>query len=138
MQFFTTPAPLKAYLFEQRKQNKNIGLVPTMGALHKGHLQLVNNCVEAADVTVCSIYVNPTQFNDPTDLDNYPRDLEGDLEKLKSIGCQAVFCPDNKTMYPQKSRLTFNFGELESVMEGNSASSVTSPSGIFKLSMLGN
>ena len=118
MQLFATPAPLQAYLFEQRKQNKKIGLVPTMGALHEGHLQLVTRCLEAADITVCSIYINPTQFNNQHDLENYPRDLEGDMEKLKSMGCQAVFCPDNTTMYPEESKVTFHFGEIESVMEG--------------------
>jgi pantoate--beta-alanine ligase len=118
MQLFTTPTPLQAYLFEQRKQNKKIGLVPTMGALHEGHLQLVTSCVKEADITVCSIYINPTQFNNPDDLKNYPRDFEGDVEKLKLMGCQAVFYPDNETMYPEESKVTFHFGEIESVMEG--------------------
>jgi pantoate--beta-alanine ligase len=118
MQIFSTPESLKVFLSKQRQQDKAIGLVPTMGALHAGHLELVKKCVELSDVSVCSIYVNPTQFNDAADLESYPRDLEGDLAKLRAYGCQVVFTPTDQVMYPEGPITTLYFGKLDSVMEG--------------------
>lgn len=118
MQIFSTPESLKVFLSKQRQQDKAIGLVPTMGALHAGHLELVKKCVELSDVSVCSIYVNPTQFNDAADLESYPRDLEGDLAKLRAHGCQVVFTPTDQVMYPEGPITTLDFGKLDSVMEG--------------------
>jgi len=89
-----------------------------MGALHQGHLELVKQSAAANGCTVCSIYVNPTQFNDKQDLSNYPRDLAGDLEKLEANGCDAVFTPSDDIMYPDEPLITMNFGKLEQTMEG--------------------
>jgi pantoate--beta-alanine ligase len=96
----------------------SIGFVPTMGALHNGHLSLVKRAVADADVVVVSIFVNPTQFNDPKDLERYPRTLDADLQLLEKTGCQIVFAPGVNEIYPEPDKRKFNFGELESVMEG--------------------
>ena len=90
-----------------------LGFVPTMGALHEGHLSLVNMSLERGDKTLVSIYVNPTQFNNPEDLVNYPNTLEKDLEMLEVMGCDAVFLPTAEMLYPEglKSR-KFSFGFL--------------------------
>lgn len=95
-----------------------IGLVPTMGALHKGHISLIETSKQQNKVTVCSIYVNPTQFNNPDDLLKYPRTFDLDLSLLEKAGCDAVFYPDNNEMYPEKPVVKFDFGELDKVMEG--------------------
>lgn len=97
----------------------SIGLVPTMGALHEGHAELVKESVRNCDLTVCSIFVNPKQFNNPDDLEKYPKQVEKDLELLTIIGCDVVFIPTVDEMYPggQKT-ITINFGELENLLEG--------------------
>ena len=118
MEVFKEIFPLKSYLKEGRKTGKSIGLVPTMGALHQGHLSLVDESLNEADLTVATIFVNPTQFNNADDLEKYPRTLEADLEMLKQRGCHAVFVPSVEQMYPHMPELKFNFGKLESVMEG--------------------
>lgn len=118
MQIFSTPESLKVFISKQRSQHKKIGLVPTMGALHQGHLELIRNSVSDNDITICSIYVNPTQFNDQQDLLGYPRDFDQDIKKLEQNGCHVVFCPSDEEMYPQESGLTLDFGALENVMEG--------------------
>ena len=89
-----------------------------MGALHQGHLSLVENSVKECDLTVVSIFVNPTQFNNPDDLKKYPRTLEADLELLKAFKVDVVFNPEADEMYPEEDTRKFNFGALESVMEG--------------------
>jgi len=99
-------------------KNPGIGFVPTMGALHAGHLSLVKKAVSENSVVTVSIFVNPTQFNDPGDLKRYPRTLETDLKLLKPTGCDIVFAPDAKEVYPEPDSRTFDFGHLESVMEG--------------------
>lgn len=99
-------------------QKKSIGFVPTMGALHQGHLQLVRQCLAENEIAICSIFVNPTQFNNPEDLANYPRNTDADLAILRSLNCQAVFCPDEKELYPGQPLINFSFGYLENVMEG--------------------
>lgn len=95
-----------------------VGFVPTMGALHKGHLSLVEKALVENKTVVVSIFVNPTQFNDTKDLERYPRTLETDLKLLEPTGCQIVFAPNAKEIYPEPDTREFNFGELETVMEG--------------------
>jgi pantoate--beta-alanine ligase len=95
-----------------------VGFVPTMGALHEGHLSLVKQAVSETNIVVVSIFVNPTQFNDPKDLERYPRTLDADLQLLEKTGCQIVFAPGVNEIYPEPDKRKFNFGELESVMEG--------------------
>jgi len=118
MKIIHTIAVLKRYLEHERAEKKTIGLVPTMGALHAGHISLVNRCVAENDICVVSIFVNPTQFNDKNDLLKYPRTLETDCELLKSAGCSVVFIPEIDEMYPEPDTRIFNFGILEQVMEG--------------------
>jgi len=96
----------------------SIGFVPTMGALHTGHISLVEQCRRENGIAVASIFVNPTQFNDTNDLANYPRTLEEDLDKLSSVGCDFVFVPSVEEMYPEKDTRVFDFGLLDKVMEG--------------------
>lgn len=95
-----------------------VGFVPTMGALHSGHLSLVNQAVKENPVVVVSIFVNPTQFNNPDDLKRYPRDLNADLKLLESTGCDLVFAPEPNEIYPEQDTRKFDFGYLELVMEG--------------------
>lgn len=118
MEIFKQIAPLKSYLEEHRREGKTIGLVPTMGALHSGHVTLIETSRAQNQLTVCSIYINPTQFNNAVDLQKYPRTLDLDIELLTKIGCDVVFCPDNDEMYRQPSKLTFDFASLDKVMEG--------------------
>ena len=101
-----------------RESGKTIGFVPTMGALHEGHLSLVRLCREQNDVVVASIFVNPTQFNDKDDLIRYPRMLDKDLEMLGTAGCDFVFMPGEKEIYPEPDTRQFNFGILGSILEG--------------------
>lgn len=96
----------------------SVGLVPTMGALHEGHLSLVRRAVAENAVVVVSVFVNPTQFNDPKDLERYPRTLENDLKLLEPTGCDIVFAPGVEEVYPEPDLRKFNFGKLETVMEG--------------------
>lgn len=101
--------------------NQSVGFVPTMGALHQGHLSLVQEAIKHCKFSVCSIYVNPTQFDNPNDLAKYPNTLEQDLRLLDEIGCDVVFCPDNNEMYPPGEDLTtyhFNFNPIDTVLEG--------------------
>lgn len=97
---------------------KSVGLVPTMGALHEGHISLVTRCVNENDLCVVSVFVNPTQFNDKGDLERYPRTPEADSALLEKNGCNIVFMPSVEEMYPQEDTRHFNFGKLEQVMEG--------------------
>lgn len=109
---------LKGYLVDSKRNGKRIGLVPTMGALHKGHLSLVERCVRENDICVVSVFVNPTQFNDKHDLETYPRTLEADCALLESAGCDFVFAPSVEEMYPEPDTRTFDFGTVMQVMEG--------------------
>jgi pantoate--beta-alanine ligase len=95
-----------------------IGFVPTMGALHEGHLSLVQQAGQENDLVVVSVFVNPTQFNDKADLERYPRTLEADAEKLSSLKCDFIFAPSVEEIYPEPDTRKFNFGDLETVMEG--------------------
>lgn len=118
MQIFREIAPLKAFLVEKRRLGQAIGLVPTMGALHQGHLSLVQRSKNENSITVCSIFVNPAQFNNPADLQKYPRTPETDIDLLKKAGCDALFIPEVAEMYNSVSLLKFDFGHLDKVMEG--------------------
>ena len=101
-----------------KKQGESIGFVPTMGALHRGHLSLIECSNKKDDITVVSIFVNPTQFNNKSDFEKYPRILDDDLEKLKKVSCDFLFVPSNEEMYPEEDKREFNFGHLDKVMEG--------------------
>lgn len=116
---FHSSVELAQYLDEIRSQGKSIGFVPTMGALHEGHLKLCIRAVKENDTVVASIYVNPTQFNNAEDLKNYPRLPEQDLNKLEEVGCHAVFMPTDEDMYPEgKKLLELDLEGLDRVMEG--------------------
>ncbi|MCX7986100.1 MAG: pantoate--beta-alanine ligase [Bacteroidales bacterium] len=115
MEVFYTINSLRYYLDQV---DKKVGFVPTMGALHEGHLSLVRYCKANNDVTVVSIFVNPTQFNDKEDLANYPRTLEKDLQMLQKEGVDVVFCPSVDEMYPEPDTRTFDLGGLDKMMEG--------------------
>lgn len=112
----------KEQLAEIKRQaiilGKTIGFVPTMGALHQGHLSLISKSRAENDITICSVYVNPTQFNNSNDFSRYPRDVEKDAEMLREVGCDYVFTPSDSEMYPDKMSLNISFGHLETVMEG--------------------
>jgi pantoate--beta-alanine ligase len=101
-----------------REQGKSIGLVPTMGALHEGHLSLIDACLRNNDISVISIFVNPTQFNNKKDFDNYPRDVDKDLELIRLKGCDLAFVPAEQEIYPEEDMRVFDFGTLDKYMEG--------------------
>ena len=109
---------LRLQLDEDKQKGKKVGLVPTMGALHAGHISLVKRCVAENDVCVVSIFVNPTQFNNPNDLLTYPRTLDEDCQLLESSGCTYVFAPSVEEMYPEPDNRVFDFGTVAQVMEG--------------------
>jgi len=108
----------QAAIKEQIGKGKTIGFVPTMGALHEGHLVLIRRAVAENDFVAVSIFVNPIQFNNPDDLAKYPRTLETDMQKLESTGCHLVFAPSAEEMYPEPDLTEFDFGKLDKVMEG--------------------
>lgn len=118
MRVVATIAELKALLDTYRKEGKTIALVPTMGALHAGHASLVKRSVAENGVTVVSVFVNPTQFNDKNDLKNYPRTLEADCRLLEEVGADVVFAPAVDEMYPEEDTRSFSFAPLDTVMEG--------------------
>ena len=109
---------LKGSLAPTREAGKTVGFVPTMGALHDGHLSLVKQCKQENDICVVSIFVNPTQFNDKNDLQTYPRTLTKDCELLEPAGCDYVFAPSDSEMYPEPDMRVFDFGPVARVMEG--------------------
>ena len=118
MQVFTESAKLQQYLFSCRQNLQTVGFVPTMGALHEGHVTLIEKSKNENDLTVCSIYVNPTQFNNQQDLINYPRRLEEDKKILDDHACDVLFVPSDQEMYKETPVLKLNFGHLEKAMEG--------------------
>ena len=118
MEVFYKIVSLQNALFEARKAGKKIGLVPTMGALHEGHASLVRQSVQENDITVVSVFVNPTQFNDKNDLKNYPRDLEADCRLLESCGVDYVLAPEVDEMYPTPDTRHFEYPPVSTVMEG--------------------
>lgn len=118
MKVINTIVELRRELDACRALGKSIALVPTMGALHRGHVSLVERAVAENDITVVSIFVNPTQFNDKNDLKNYPRTLEADCSLLESVGATFAFAPDVEEMYPEPDTRQFSFSPLDTVMEG--------------------
>ncbi len=113
-----TISETQAEISKQISEGKTIGFVPTMGALHEGHLQLVRQAAAENDFVAVSIFVNPIQFNNPDDLAKYPRTLDEDIKKLEGTGCRLVFAPSAQEMYPEPDTTEFDFGELDKVMEG--------------------
>ena len=118
MKIFNTIEETRAAVSALRSEGKTIGFVPTMGALHAGHISLLRLARAGNDVSVCSIFVNPIQFNNPGDLEKYPRTLEEDLEKRERYGCDIVFAPTEDEMYPEAVSTRYDFGHLDKVMEG--------------------
>ncbi len=118
MKIVTKAEELKEIVEQFKQQGKTIGFVPTMGALHQGHLSLINNAGGQTDVVVVSIFVNPNQFNNQDDLVNYPRTIEEDKELLKETPCNILYYPTVDEVYPSEDNRVFNFGKLDKVMEG--------------------
>ncbi len=120
MIIFNKAKGLYEYLAKQSLPKKSIGFVPTMGALHKGHLSLIKKCRKVAQMTICSIFVNPTQFNNPDDFKNYPKTIEKDIWMLEQAGCDILFMPDENEIYPHKKlkEKHYQLGYLETILEG--------------------
>ena len=118
IKLFHTISETQAVLQKKISEGKTIGFVPTMGALHEGHITLIKHAVLENDFVVVSIFVNPIQFNNPEDLAKYPRTLEDDMQKLEITGCRLVFAPSVDEMYPEPDLTEFDFGLLDKVMEG--------------------
>lgn len=118
MKIAKTIRELKTILDSYRIDNQTIGFVPTMGALHEGHLSLVKTSMSVTDITVVSIFVNPLQFNNPVDFSTYPKTVEADLSLLQEEGVDVVFLPSKEDLYPTQPVIAMNFGPLEQVLEG--------------------
>lgn len=118
MDLIKTVGELQNVIASLHTEGKTVGFVPTMGALHQGHLSLVKQCLADNDVCVVSIFVNPTQFNNQEDLLKYPRNLEKDAQLLLDAGVNIVFAPSEKEIYPEPDTRQFDFGQLDKVMEG--------------------
>lgn len=114
----TTALAIK--LEQLKKEGNTIGFIPTMGALHQGHLSLLNNSTKAGNITICSIFVNPTQFNDRKDFEKYPITIENDIYLLEKTGTDILFLPSVKEMYPEGLQPTtvYNLGAMETILEG--------------------
>ena len=109
-----TISQLRSFLAQARAEGKRVGLVPTMGALHEGHASLVERSVKENGVTVVSVFVNPTQFNDKGDLERYPRTLEADCQLLERLGASCVFAPSVEEVYPEEDTRVFDFPPRQS------------------------
>lgn len=120
MIIYRSASDISRYLARQSQGGRRIGFVPTMGALHEGHIRLVSRCVGENDLAVCSIFVNPTQFNDPKDFEKYPVTLERDIRMLEAAGCHLLFLPGVEEIYPQGMRQlpAYDLGYLETILEG--------------------
>lgn len=116
MQVFVNEQSIKNRISFLKSKSKTIGFVPTMGALHDGHIALMKKSIDNCDITICSIFVNPTQFNNKEDLFNYPKTIDVDLRKLKELGIDVVFCPHEKVVYPEKLDLSVEV-DLEKIDE---------------------
>ncbi len=110
---------LNEIIRDNKKKLKTSGFIPTMGALHEGHFSLVSRSVNENDISICSIFVNPLQFNNHNDLNKYPRDLDRDIEQLEKLDCDIVFAPDSGAFYREKPKIELNFGPLGNVLEGH-------------------
>jgi pantoate--beta-alanine ligase len=118
MKVVKTVEEIRQLLSAEKRQGKTVGFVPTMGALHRGHLSLVQRCKKECGTAVVSIFVNPTQFNDKGDLARYPRTLAADVQLLQTAGCDVAFAPSEAEVYPEPDTRVFDFGPLDKVMEG--------------------
>lgn len=119
MKVFNTVTEVTEHINQLKNNDKKIGLIPTMGALHKGHMSLIDTAKEQTDCVVVSIFVNPKQFNNPSDLEGYPRTVEQDLKILENQGCDIVFCPNESAIYPKNYQLLpLQLGFLDESMEG--------------------
>jgi pantoate--beta-alanine ligase len=118
LKIFTTRADIQQHLSQSRSNGKSIGFVPTLGALHDGHLSLIARARAATDEVVCSIFVNPTQFTDPKDLEKYPRTLDADIRLLEKAGCDVLFSPTVDEIYPGGEHWHIDLGEAEFLLEG--------------------
>lgn len=118
LKIFTTKAAVSQYLSQIEASVKTIGFVPTMGALHQGHLSLIELAQQHNDVIICSIFVNPSQFNDPKDLEKYPRTIKADIELLERVNCDILFNPGVNEMYDSNEQWHLNIGETEHLLEG--------------------
>ena len=118
MEVIQTKAELQGRIKTLKKSGNKIGFVPTMGALHPGHISLIHCCNRENDITVVSIFVNPTQFNERNDFEKYPRNIEQDITKLKNQQCDIIFTPSEDEMYPTPDKRTFDFGNLDKILEG--------------------
>ncbi len=119
MKIFKTKEDLQVHLRAQRQVEGTVALVPTMGALHQGHLALIQEAQQVAQLVVCSIFVNPTQFNDPKDLEKYPRPIENDIALLRATGCDVLFMPSVEEMYPADDQpWHIDLGNLDRIWEG--------------------
>jgi pantoate--beta-alanine ligase len=118
LKIFSTKTDLSQYLQQRRESGKSVGLVPTMGALHEGHLSLIRQAQRYTDEVVCSIFVNPTQFTDPADLEKYPRPITTDIQQLEAVNCNVLFHPEVDEMYAANEHWHLNIGELENLLEG--------------------
>ena len=118
MQVINSVSEIKRIVADSKREEKTVGFVPTMGALHNGHLSLVSSSKKNNDITIISIFVNPTQFNDKEDLKNYPRTMQLDMDKLSPLKVDYIFAPTESEMYPEPDQRVFDFGNLDKVMEG--------------------
>ena len=118
MKIVKTSKELVELLSSLKQSGNKIGFVPTMGALHAGHISLLEIALKENDVVICSIFVNPTQFNDPKDLEKYPRPIEKDTELLEKAGCSILFLPEVEDIYGDNTPWTHTFGDLENIWEG--------------------
>ncbi len=109
---------IKDVISQEKAKKKTIGFVPTMGALHQGHISLIDYSKKETDITVCSIFVNPTQFNNQSDLKNYPRTPDADIKLLEAAGCDILYMPDVKDVYTENDTRKFDFGYLDNILEG--------------------
>lgn len=118
MEIYRTIIEIRNALQNARQAKKSVGLIPTMGALHKGHLSLIEASNDNCDLTVASIFVNPAQFNNPEDLTKYPKTLDEDIEKLTGAGCHVLFLPSNEEIYPTAPSLAITFDSIGEQLEG--------------------
>ena len=118
MRVIDSPKALSEIRRAWKREEKSIGFIPTMGQLHEGHISLLDQARKDCDQLVCSVFVNPFQFNDQRDFSNYPRDLASDQRKAKSAGCDLFFCPSVEDIYPRQPLIHIDFGPITREMEG--------------------